>query len=106
MYFRHVEGKIYGLVFEQMIPVRLLSDGNRFLYKYFITRKEKDGKYEHYTRDGRTGKHVNRELLLPPSWKSLGGYSLKPYLHAHFNFRNFMKRFIATNTEQRYFTKI
>ncbi|XP_053391035.1 E3 ubiquitin-protein ligase rnf213-alpha-like, partial [Mercenaria mercenaria] len=67
---RHIEGSIYELVYEAIIPVRLITSGNYFPYKYYIKRKDKDGKYEHYTRGGRTGEGVDRFLLIQQKYKS------------------------------------
>lgn len=83
VHFRHVEGNVYELLHEEVIPVRLLSDATYFPYKYFITRKDKDGKYEHYIRGGKSGEKVNRILCLPQIWRNVGGYSLKSYLASH-----------------------
>ncbi|XP_060580486.1 E3 ubiquitin-protein ligase rnf213-alpha-like [Ruditapes philippinarum] len=69
---RHVEGDIYELVSEVTIPFRLIDSSNYFPYKYYFKKKDKEGKYEHYIRGGKTGENVNRILYVDKKYKNFG----------------------------------
>lgn len=70
---RHIDGSIYELVYETEIATRLITNGSYYFpYKYFFKKHEKEGKFEHYTRGGRTGEGANRVLIIQQKYKHLG----------------------------------
>ena len=72
LFYRQIEEYIYELVYEVNIDVRLIDETCNFPYKYYFKKKDNEGKYEHYTRAGKTGEGVNRLLSINKKYESFG----------------------------------
>ena len=66
------------MVFDELIPSRLISGGQSIPYKYIVIKGDKPDKlkWEHYLINTRSGKDVNRNLTVPLKLKGLGNYNV------------------------------
>ncbi|XP_053390336.1 uncharacterized protein LOC128553236 [Mercenaria mercenaria] len=70
---RKIEGFIYEMVYEEMIPTRLVAGGSSIPYKYVIIKQDKPEKeyWDHYMKNYKTGEGYDRDLTVSLKLKSI-----------------------------------
>ncbi|XP_060597648.1 E3 ubiquitin-protein ligase rnf213-alpha-like, partial [Ruditapes philippinarum] len=70
---RKIDAYVYEMVFDEVIPTRLISGGPSITYKYVIIKGDKPDKerWEHYLNNYKSGKDVNRDLKVYLKLKGL-----------------------------------